>query len=143
MISSPVPNRKSKSRSEKKVFHRYLRRDDEWGRHSNNVLPSRLVGNQANLRRLRTQWMTPRQSLEPSEIAIRGDQFTAVFDGQGRPIGIGDQRALNGLAHFHKKSQRVRLGMTKTARGHSTSLQQNAKAVCIGVIGRKILIRVS
>jgi hypothetical protein len=33
----------------------------------------------------------------------------------------------------------VRLGMTKTALGHSTSLRQNAKAVCIGVAGRKIL----
>ena len=45
----------------------------------------------------------PTHSLEPSEIAIRGDQFTAVFDGQGRYIGIGDQRALNSVAHFHKQ----------------------------------------
>ena len=141
MISSPVPNRKSKSRSKRKVFRRYLRRADEQGRHSNNVPPSRLVGNQANLRRLRTQWMTPTQSLQPSEIAIRGDQFTAVFDGQGRHIGIGDGPSM-ALHIFTNKSQRVRLGMTKTARGHSTILQQNAKAVCIGVTGRKILIRV-
>jgi hypothetical protein len=37
------------------------------------------------------------------------------------------------------RSQCVRLGMMKTARGHSTRLRQNAKAVCIGVAGRKIL----
>ena len=47
--------------------------------------------------------MTPTQSLEPSEIAIRGDQFTAVLDGQGCHISIADQRALNGVAHFHKQ----------------------------------------
>ena len=40
---------------------------------------------------------------------------------------------------FTNRSQCVRLGMTKTARGHSMSLPQNAKAVCIGVAGRKIL----
>src|SRR5438034_7628854 len=40
---------------------------------------------------------------------------------------------------FTNRFQCVRLGMTKTARGHSTSLRQNTKAVCIGVAGRKIL----
>ncbi len=47
--------------------------------------------------------MTPTQSLEPSEIAIRGDQFTAVLDGQCCHISIADQRALNAVAHFHKQ----------------------------------------
>src|SRR5215469_16415427 len=47
--------------------------------------------------------MTPTQSLEPSEIAIRGDQLTAVLDGQGCHISIADQRALNGVAHFYKQ----------------------------------------
>ena len=40
---------------------------------------------------------------------------------------------------FANRTHCVRLGMTKTARGHSTSLRQNTKAVCIGVAGRKIL----
>jgi hypothetical protein len=44
--------------------------------------------------------MTPTQSLEPSEIAIR--VITAVLDGQGRHISIGDQRTLNDIAHFYK-----------------------------------------
>jgi hypothetical protein len=52
---------------------------------------------------LRTQRMTPTKSLEPREVAIRGDQFTAVLDGQGRHLSIGDQRVLNGVAHFHKQ----------------------------------------
>jgi len=47
--------------------------------------------------------MTPTQSLEPSEIAIRGDQFTPVLDGQGRHISIADQAALNVIAHFRKQ----------------------------------------
>src|SRR5437762_7084239 len=40
---------------------------------------------------------------------------------------------------FTNRSQCVRLGATNTALGHSTSLRQNDKAVCIGVAGRKIL----
>src|SRR5947208_17149753 len=100
-----------------------------------------LVWKQPNLPSLHTQWMTPTQSLEPSEIAIRGDQFTAVLDGQGRYISIRDQRAaLNGVTHFHKQVPVcARLGMTKTARGHSTSLRQKANAVSIGVAGLKTL----
>ena len=66
--------------------------------------PTWLVWKQPNLPSLHTQWMTPTQSLEPSEIAIRGDQFTPVLDGQGRYVSIRDQRAaLNGVTHFHKQ----------------------------------------
>jgi len=82
--------------------------------------------------------MTPTQPLKPSEIAIRGDQFTAVLDGQCRHISISDQRPSMALQIFTNRSQCVRLGRTRMARGHSTSLRQNAKAVCIGVAGRKI-----
>ena len=62
--------------------------------------------------------MTPTQSLKPSEIAIRGDQFTAVFDGQGRHISIGDQRALNGVAHFHIQV----LGLNRYAVGRGAAV---------------------
>jgi hypothetical protein len=46
--------------------------------------------------------MTPTQSLEPSEIAVRSDQFTAMVDGQRRQISIGDQRPLDRAAQLHK-----------------------------------------
>jgi hypothetical protein len=42
------------------------------------------------------------------------------------------------LHSFRKRSQSVRLRVTSTALGHSTNPRQNAKAVGIGVAGRKI-----
>src|SRR6266513_649619 len=83
--------------------------------------------------------MTPTKSLEPREVAIRGDQFTAVLDGQGCHVSLGDQRALNGVAHFHKQVPVCATRHDEDGSCHSTSLRQNTKAVCIGVAGRKIL----
>ena len=54
-------------------------------------------------RRLRTQWMPPAQSLETREIAVRCDEFTAMFDRQRGHISISYQRPLNPIAEFQKK----------------------------------------
>jgi len=76
--------------------------------------------------------MTPTQSLESSEIAIRGNQFATVLDGQGRHISVGDQRALNGVTHFHEQ---VPVCATRHDENGSWPLDESA-AKCQGCLHR-------
>jgi len=47
--------------------------------------------------------MPPAQSLETREIAVRCDEFTAMFDRQRGQVSISYQRPLNPIAQFQKK----------------------------------------
>jgi hypothetical protein len=52
---------------------------------------------------LRTQWMPPTQSLEPREIAVRCDEFTAMFDCQRSQVSITHQWPINAIAQLQKE----------------------------------------